>query len=148
MYWELVSHIWVLTGLKSAVNLSIADSSKKEGKRVRKWYAWSVSTKTWNCSASFCMELCCPKNQEFQNSGANYNHFRTWHDFSISQVSCKIKTVIENFFMLGSKFLQHTFLLLPSTELFLRLVTTLGSSSHSARVQHSAPTLLHNQSKM
>lgn len=90
------------------------------------------------------MERCCPKNQKYQKSGANYNHFRTWQDFSISQVSCGIKIVIENFIVLGSKFLQHTSLFLPSTELFLHLVTTLGSSSHSARGRHRAQMLLHN----
>lgn len=61
--------------------------------------------------------------------GANYNHFRMWHDFSISQVSCKIKIVLENSFMPGSKLLWHTFLSLPNTELFLHFETTLGRSS-------------------
>lgn len=45
----------------------------------------------------------------------------------------------------GNQIPPEYFLLLPSTELFLHLVTTLGSSSHLARVQHRPRVPLHNQ---
>lgn len=143
MYWELVSHIRVLTGLKSAVNLSIADSSKKEESEKMVL----LDRIHWNMELFSCLwhgAKLSQKNEKYQKSGANDNRFRTWHDSSASQASCRMKIVIDNFTMLRGKFLQHTSLLLPSAELFLHLVTALGSSSHSTRGRHRARMPLHN----
>lgn len=145
MCWELVSHIWVLTGLKAAVNLPIADSSEKEE---------SEKTVRLECIHRD-MELFSYLLQGAMLS-QKIKNFRSWEqirtasepDFSISQISCKIKIVIERFFTLGSKSLCNPFSSLPSAELFLCHLTTSGSSSHLAHVEHRAWTPLRNREEI